>query len=145
MHFFLPPLLTIPMKKKEKKNRNKLHKYFLNENKHMKEWNPPKSTKQDRNNTTMLSHHPYILCHFANYALDMNISQCTTPSHTSTRHSTALCSIGIITELTDSAPHVHSTCSFWIQDRSYRGICHTQPQHNSLSMYHNMHALHTQH
>ena len=31
-------------------------------------WNPQKPAKQDGNNTTTLSHHPYILCHFANYA-----------------------------------------------------------------------------
>ena len=27
-----------------------------------------KPAKQDGNNTITLSHHPYILCHFANYA-----------------------------------------------------------------------------
>ena len=26
-------------------------------------------TKLDGNDTTTISHHPYILCHFANYAL----------------------------------------------------------------------------
>ena len=26
-----------------------------------------KQAKQDRNDTTTLSHHSYILCHFANY------------------------------------------------------------------------------
>ena len=33
-----------------------------------KKWNPQKPTKVDGNDTTILSHHPYILCHFANYA-----------------------------------------------------------------------------
>ena len=32
----------------------------------MEGWNP---TKLDGNDTTTLSHHPYILCHFVNYAL----------------------------------------------------------------------------
>ena len=31
--------------------------------------NPHKPTKLDGNDTTILSHHPYILCHFVNYAL----------------------------------------------------------------------------
>ena len=32
----------------------------------MKGWNPQKPTKLDGNDTTTLSRHPYILCHFAN-------------------------------------------------------------------------------
>ena len=32
-------------------------------------WNPQKPTKQGRNNTTILLHHPYILCHFGKYYL----------------------------------------------------------------------------
>ena len=47
----------------------KSQKSFLNENKRMQGWNPQKPTKLDRNDTTTISHHPYILCHFANYAL----------------------------------------------------------------------------
>ena len=31
----------------------------------MQEWNPQKPTELDGNDTTTLSHHPYILCHFA--------------------------------------------------------------------------------
>ena len=34
-----------------------------------KGWDPHKPAKQDANDTTIHSHHPYILCHFANYAL----------------------------------------------------------------------------
>ena len=34
----------------------------------LQEWNPKKPTKLDGNDTTTLSHHSYILCHFANYA-----------------------------------------------------------------------------
>ena len=30
---------------------------------------PQNPTKLDGSDTTILSHHPYILCHFANYAL----------------------------------------------------------------------------
>ena len=35
----------------------------------MWEWNPQRPIKLDGNNTTILSHHSYILCHLANYAL----------------------------------------------------------------------------
>ena len=35
----------------------------------MLEWNTQKPTKLDGNDTTAISHHPYILYHFANYAL----------------------------------------------------------------------------
>ena len=38
-------------------------KSFLKENKCMQGWNPKKPTKLDGNDTTTLSHHPYILCH----------------------------------------------------------------------------------
>ena len=31
----------------------------------MKGWSPQKPTKLDRNDTTTLTRHPYILCHFA--------------------------------------------------------------------------------
>ena len=41
----------------EKQQLNKLQKSFLDENKH----NPQKPTKLDGNDTTILSHHPYIL------------------------------------------------------------------------------------
>ena len=34
----------------------------------MQGWNPQKPTKLYGNDTTIISHHPYILCHFANYA-----------------------------------------------------------------------------
>ena len=47
-------------------------KSFLNENKCMYGWNPQKPIKVDGNDTTTLSHQPYILCHFADlhkYAL----------------------------------------------------------------------------
>jgi len=43
----------------------KLQNSFLNENKRMSGWNPKKPTKLDGNDTTTLSHHPYVLCHFA--------------------------------------------------------------------------------
>ena len=32
-------------------------------------WNPQKPAQQDGNDTTTHSHHPCILCHFADYAL----------------------------------------------------------------------------
>ena len=48
------------------KAQKQVTKSFLNENKHMKGWNPQKPTKLDGNDTTTLSRHPYILCHFAN-------------------------------------------------------------------------------
>ena len=35
----------------------------------MEGWNPQKPTKLDGNDTMIFSHHPYILCHLANYAL----------------------------------------------------------------------------
>ena len=35
----------------------------------MEGWNCQKPAKEDGNDTTTLSHHPYILCHFANYGL----------------------------------------------------------------------------
>ena len=44
-------------------------KSFPNENKRMLGWNPQKPANHDGNNTTTHSHHPYILCHFANYVL----------------------------------------------------------------------------
>ena len=43
-----------------KKARNKSKKKFLG-------WNPQKTSKLDRNDTTIFSHQLYILCHFANY------------------------------------------------------------------------------
>ena len=43
----------------------KVTKSFLNENKCMKGWNPQKTSKLDGNDSTTLSHHTYILCHFA--------------------------------------------------------------------------------
>ena len=45
-------------------------KRFLSQKKGMYGWNPQKPTKKDGNDIgiTILSHHPYILCHFANYA-----------------------------------------------------------------------------
>ena len=47
----------------------KSQKSFPNENKCMYGWNPQKPAKQDGNDTTTHSHHPYILYHFANYGL----------------------------------------------------------------------------
>ena len=47
----------------------KSQKSFQNENKRMWIWNPQKPAKQDRNDTTTHLHHPYILYHFANYAV----------------------------------------------------------------------------
>ena len=41
------------------------HKIFVR----LETLNPQNQTKLDANDTTILSHHPYILCHFANYAL----------------------------------------------------------------------------
>ena len=43
-------------------NHLQVTKSFLNENKLMKGWNPQKPTKLDGNDTTTLSHHPYIFC-----------------------------------------------------------------------------------
>ena len=35
----------------------------------MQGWNPQKPAKQDENDSTILSQHPYILCYFVNYGL----------------------------------------------------------------------------
>jgi len=45
------------------------HKSFLKENKHMTTEPSKKIKKKERNDTTTLSYHPYILYHFANYTL----------------------------------------------------------------------------
>ena len=37
----------------------------------MKGWKPQKPTKLDGNDTTTLSHHPYILCRFATACTNM--------------------------------------------------------------------------
>ena len=68
--FFSPPISllpsVLPFKKKAGTNRKKC---FLSENMQAYvEMESSKLTKQDRNDTTILSYHPYILCHFANYA-----------------------------------------------------------------------------
>ena len=44
---------------------------FLRENKCMQRWKPQKTTKLDGNDTTTLSHHPYILCHFTTICTNM--------------------------------------------------------------------------
>ena len=41
------------------------HKIFVR----LETLNPQNQTKLDANDTTILSHHLYILCHFGNYAL----------------------------------------------------------------------------
>ena len=71
----LPPYfsLTIPKrqnftKRTKKKKQKQVIKSFLKENKCMQGWKTQKSTKLDGSDTTTLSHHPYILCHFVNYA-----------------------------------------------------------------------------
>ena len=78
---------------KSNNNGKKSPNSFLNENKCMKEWNPQKPTKQDRNDTTILSHHPY---HFANYehhktstcTLDCahSLNECITTHRQGTQH-----------------------------------------------------------
>ena len=100
---------------------------------------PSKPAKQDGNNTTTLSHHPYILCHFANYA--HHKTTCTLayshPLNNQTRHSplltpqpsaykiSAMFSSNKISQhnLHSNMPYRLSTAcglhSFCIQDRLY--------------------------
>ena len=68
MHLPLPPFFSlIPFlnNNTKKADRNKSQESFLKENKRMWGWNPQKPTKLNGNDT-ILSYHPYNLCHFAN-------------------------------------------------------------------------------
>ena len=71
------------------------------------------TNKLDGNDTT-LSHHPYIFCHFANYAPHI-------PQRSSTGHA------------------LHSSCIQARQTLSAMLSVATTPQHNSLPMHINMH------
>ena len=58
-----------------KKNTETCHKkVFLQENKPCRDG---ALKNQPNSQTTTLSHHPYILCHFANYMYTTKLSTCT--------------------------------------------------------------------
>ena len=61
----LPFLKSIPKKTQQEQVTKKFSK---GKQVYVGRCNPPKPAKQDANDTTTHSHHPYILCHFANYA-----------------------------------------------------------------------------
>ena len=130
---------------------------------------PSKPTKLDGNDTTILSHHPYILCHFANYAhhktLHMHIGLFTSTkgmrNYTPTRHSALLtqqpstCKTTICATAYSSATKVHNIK--WHSNIPFRlstaiqtdHICHAEsvasnPQHH-FSMHINMHYTPIQH
>ena len=56
-------------------------------------WNPQKPTKLDGNDTTTISHHPYIVCHFANYAHQKTLYMHLAYSHPLNEHCTQRCSL----------------------------------------------------
>ena len=59
-------------------------KSFPIENKHHVGMEPSKPAKQDGSDTTTHLHHPYIFCHFANYAQQNSV-------YTLNEHSTQHC------------------------------------------------------
>ena len=98
-----PPICLLPCHffyDKKKPCRNKSQKSFCKENKCMQGWNPQKPTKQDGNDTTILSKQTRscILYHFANnehhkvYCIHISLfipTKCIT-IYTSTTHSALL-------------------------------------------------------
>jgi len=124
-----------------------------------------KTNQSDGNNITTLSHHPYILCHFANYAhhktLYMHFAYSYSLNqqgiqHCSLQSSMAMFSSNKILQhnLNSNIPYrpstAHALNSFCIQSRwtisaLLRMVTTMQQPTTKLTLHAHQHALHTQH
>ena len=94
----------------------------------MQGWNPQKPAKQDGNDTTTHSHHPYILCHFANYAPKKTFCMHLAYSHPLNEHGTQHCSL-------HSFPHKRQSVSAMFSS--------SKISHHNLNSQHITRFLHT--
>ena len=151
--------LTIP-KKQNKKYKSPM---FSEWRQAQMGWNSQKPTKQYGNDTTILSHHPYILCNFANctpqnslhaycywYPLNKQSTQYWYSLHSLLHKRQPISAMFSSNKSSQHNLHsnmpytpstVHVLYSFCIQDRPHlpHSVHCSHPKHNSLSMHINMH------